>query len=263
MKYKYAYQLVGAVALSALISSCGGVKYSEMLMFEQVQSGEMNLDRIPVLVIQPDDILSIQVSSRNPETVVAFKTMRETAGNMSTAALGTPDGYRVNEQGNIYLPFLGEVKAEGKTLHGLREEIANKLVAYIPDASVQVRFVNFRVTLMGEVKVPNTYIIPNERLTILEAIGMAGDFTDYARRNAVMVVRERNGVREFARVNTQDPELFQSPYFYLSPNDIIYVEPLKAKQYATRGDFIDRYSVILVPFVSALTFLVVDIATRK
>ena len=144
----------------------------------------------------------------------------------------------------------------------MREEIANKLVDFIPDASVQVRFVNFRVTLMGEVKQPNTYIIPNERLTILEAIGMAGDFTDYARRNSVLVVRERNGVREFARVNTQDPELFNSPYFYLSPNDIVYVEPLKAKQYATRGDFIDRYSVILVPFISAITVLIINTRTK-
>lgn len=263
MKPKLAFYLLAAGVFPALISSCGSVKYGEMLMFEAVQSGQMSLDSIPVLVIQPDDILSIQVASRNPETVVAFRTLRETVGANSSAALGTPEGYRVNEEGHIYLPFLGKVKAEGRTLQELREEIAAKLVDFIPDASVQVRFVNFRVTLMGEVKNPNTYIIPNERLTILEAIGMAGDFTDYARRNTVMVVRERNEVREFARVNTQDPELFNSPYFYLSPNDIVYVEPLKAKQYATRGDFIDRYSVILVPFVSAVTFWLGSILTRN
>ncbi|MCB9302675.1 MAG: polysaccharide biosynthesis/export family protein [Lewinellaceae bacterium] len=262
MRYKYAIYYVMAFFVTALFSSCGGVKYGQMLMFDTVEAGQMNLDSLPVLIIQTDDILSIQVSSRNPQTVVAFQVMRETAGASSTAALGTPEGYRVTEQGYIYMPFLGQVKAEGKTLQELREEIANKLVDFIPDASVQVRFVNFRVTLMGEVKQPNTYIIPNERLTILEAIGMAGDFTDYARRNSVLVVRERNGVREFARVNTQDPELFNSPYFYLSPNDIVYVEPLKAKQYATRGDFIDRYSVILVPFISAITVLIINTRTK-
>ena len=119
---------------------------------------------------------------------------------------------------------------------------------------MQVRFLNFRVTVLGEVRAPNTYIIPNERLTILEAIGMAGDFTPYSRRNSVLVIRQRSDIREFGRVNTQDTVLFQSPYFYLSPNDIVYVEPLKAKQYATQGDFASRYAPLLFPIVSLLTF---------
>lgn len=255
MLNKYANYFLLAVVSLTLLTSCGGVKYPQLVMFQDVQPGQMELDSIPILLIQPDDILSIQVSSRNPETVIAFQVLRGvSAAATSSQALGVPEGYRVNESGNIYLPFLGKVKAEGKTLQALREEIADDLVKFIPDASVQVRFVNFRVTLMGEVVQPNTYIIPNERLTILEAIGMAGDFTAYARRDEVLVIRERNDVREFARVNTQDPELFQSPYFYLSPNDIVYVEPLKAKQYATQGDFLQRYASIIFSIASLLTF---------
>jgi polysaccharide export outer membrane protein len=249
--------------LGAFISSCGGVKYADMVMFDEMSPGQMNLDSFPVLLIQPDDILSIQVSSRNPATVVAFHTYREGQAAGGSAALGVPEGYRVNEEGHIYLPFLGRVEAAGKSVRTLRAEIAEQLAQYIPDASVQVRFVNFRVTLMGEVKAPNTYIIPNERLTILEAIGMAGDFTDYARRNTVLVIRERNDAREFGRVNTQDPLLFNSPYFYLSPNDIIYVEPLKAKQYATRGDILERYAVVIVPVLSGLTFWMANVLTTR
>ncbi len=263
MRYKSAGVVSLALGSLLALSSCGSVKYAEMVMFDQVAPGQMALNNVPILYIQPDDILHIQVASRNPETVAAFQRPRENTAGSSSAALGTPEGYRVDEQGYIYLPFLGRVEAAGKSIQDLRAEIALKIVDYIPDASVQVRFVNFRVTLMGEVRAPNTYIIPNERLTILEAIGMAGDFTDYARRNTILVIRERNEVREFARVNTQDPELFKSPYFYLSPNDIIYVEPLKAKQYATRGDFLDRYGVVLVPVISSLSFWILGELTRR
>ena len=245
-----------------LLSGCGGVKYADMLMFEQVAPSVTSQDSVPVLMIQPDDILNIKVVSQNMETLTAFQMQREGTAGVSSAALGMPEGYRVDELGFIHLPFLGSVSAAGKTIKDLRSEIATRILDYFPDATVQVRFVNFRVTLMGEVRAPNTYIIPNERLTILEAIGMAGDFSDYARRSNVLVIRERNEVREFARVDTQHPELFKSPYFYLSPNDIIYVEPLKAKQYATRGHFVDRYGIILVPVFSAFSFWLFNVLAR-
>lgn len=240
------------------LSSCGSVKYPEMLMFEEVTNELAELDSLPVLVIQQDDILSIKVSSRKPDDVVAFQLERENQvqGGQGANALGVLDGYRVNEEGKIYLPFIGEVTAAGKTVSELRREIANGLQAgYITDASVQVRFLNFRVTILGEVNLPSAYTIPNERLTVLEAIGMAGDFTPYAKRNTVLIIRERNDVREFVRINTQNKSLFQSPYFYLQPNDLVYVAPLKAKKYATQGDFIERYSSILFPLVSLLTFV--------
>ncbi|MFN7119190.1 MAG: polysaccharide biosynthesis/export family protein [Saprospiraceae bacterium] len=239
-----------------LFSSCGSVKHHNMLMLSEVQNQTTNIDKIPALTIQPDDILSIQVAGTNKD-IVAFQTARvDNASGVGERALGVQEGYRVDEAGSIYLPFLGEVKAAGKTVLQLRNELAERLPDFFPNATVQVRFLNFRVTIMGEVGRPNTYVIPNERLNLLEAIGMAGDFTPYARRNSVLVIRERNEKREFARINVQDPSIFKSPYFYLSPNDVIVVEPLKAKQYATRGDFIDRYSGALIPVVSITTFLV-------
>ena len=233
------------------------------MMLETIESEIVTIDSIPVLTIRPDDILNIQVASRNPENIVAFQLIRENRGaTRGEGALGVQEGYRVDEEGNIYLPFLGKVIAAGKTIIELREAITNDLVEYIPDASVQVRFINFRVTVLGEVNQPNAYTIPNERLTILEAIGMAGDFTPYARRDAVLVIRERNEQREFARINTRDKNLFQSPYFYLSPNDLVYVEPLKAKQYATQGDFFQRYAPVFYPLVSMVTFLIGTALTK-
>jgi polysaccharide export outer membrane protein len=226
-----------------------------MMMLTEMQNELVNIDSLPILKIHTDDILHIQVASRNPETVIAFYQPAKSSGAAGEIALGSQEGYRVDEEGNIYLPFLGKVKAADKTIIELRQNITVNLTKFIPDASVQVRFLNFRVTLLGEINRPNAYIIPNERLTILEAIGMAGDFTPYARRNSVLVIREREGVREFNRINTQNKSVFNSPYFYLSPNDIVYVEPLKAKQYATSGDFLQRYAGVLFPVVSLITFV--------
>ena len=260
MQKRYpALNFFALLALLTLCFGCGSVKYTDMLMFKDIQDQIAAIDSVPVLQIQPDDILSIQVSSRNPEAALRFQAVRVgSEGGMGVQALGVQEGYRVDEEGYIVLPYLGRIRAANRTVMDLRNEIAQGLVNYFPDATVQVRFVNFRVTLMGEVFRPNTYIIPNERLNILEAVGMAGDFTPYARRNSVLLIRERNAVREFARVNTQSPDLFSSPYFYLKPNDVIFVEPLKAKQYATRGDFLERYGAYFFSVLSIVTILAVS-----
>ncbi|MCB0527045.1 MAG: polysaccharide biosynthesis/export family protein [Lewinellaceae bacterium] len=256
MNQKYLLKVILSALTIGALTSCGSVKHSEMLMLQDVQNRIAAINNAPALKIQTDDILSIQVSSRNPETVTAFQLQKQgSEGSSGERALGQQEGYRVDESGKVYLPFIGEVQAAGKTVMELRQEISMKLIAFFPDATVQVRFLNFRVTLIGEVARPNAYIIPNEQLNILEAIGMAGDFTPYARRNSVMVMRERNHQREFVRVNTQDTTLFKSPVFYLKPNDIVYVEPLKAKQYATQGDFLSRYSPIFFPLVTLATFV--------
>lgn len=246
-----------ATAVAMLFFGCGSVKHAEMMMLQDAQNQIASIDSLPALKIQTDDILGIFVSSSVDEALNSFKDPKEGVRAASgESALGLQDGYRVDEAGDIYMPYLGKVKAAGKTVLDLREEISVGIKEFYPDATVQVRFLNFRVTLMGEVNRPNVYTIPNERLNILEAIGMAGDFTPYARRNFVLIMRERNKVREFARINTQDPTLFQSDYFYLQPNDLVYVEPLKAKQFATQGDFISRYSGVLVPVVTLFTFLI-------
>ncbi|MBX2872582.1 MAG: polysaccharide biosynthesis/export family protein, partial [Saprospiraceae bacterium] len=125
------------------LSSCGSVKYPEMLMFDEVKNELAELDSLPILVIQPDDILSIKVSSRKPDDVVAFQLERETQvqGGTGANALGVLDGYRVNQEGKIYLPFIGEVTAAGKSVSDLRTELVTALQdGYITDASVQVRF---------------------------------------------------------------------------------------------------------------------------
>lgn len=241
--------------LLLLSFGCGSVKHSDMLMLTDVGDEISTIDSFPLLRIQPDDILSIQVVDEDPTTALAFQNLSGSTGDSGERALGAREGYLVDPTGYIYLPFVGKVQVGGKTIMEVREDINSRLIGFYPKANVQVRFLNFKVTLMGEVVRPNTYVIPNERLNIIEAIGMAGDFTPYARRNSVLVIRERNQVREFHRINIKDKSVFNSPYFYLSPNDIIMVEPLKAKQYATQGDFFERYAGVFFPVVTLLTFL--------
>lgn len=248
----------------ALLSGCGSVKLTQMVMYKDVGTEKAPMVPVPELKVMPSDIIGIQVTSNDPSTVLAFQQQRlatnaPSAGAASgVGAMGVQDGYRVDEEGNIHMPFIGAVYAQGRTLNELRAEITSKLDKYILNTSVQCRFMNFRVTLMGEVARPSTYSIPDERLTLLEAIGMAGDFTPYAERTSVLIIRDRDNVREFARVNTQDPTVFTSPYFYLKPNDIVYVEPLKAKQYATQGDFFERYGFIMVSLLSVTSIIILS-----
>jgi polysaccharide export outer membrane protein len=246
------------VALATLffLSNCGSVKYPEMVMMQNVQNQLAAMDTVAALKIRPNDLLSIEVNSQAKEAQEIFQKQQTVTAGSGENALAIQEGYRVDELGNIYMPLLGKVTAAGKTVTQLRQDVASKLSAYYNDVTVQVRFLNFRVTLMGEVTRPNAYIVPNEKLNVLEAVGMAGDFTPYARRNNVLIMRERNQIREFARLNTQDTSLFTSPYFYLQPNDVVYVEPLEAKKYATQGDFLNRYSGVFFPLVTLLTFAI-------
>ena len=113
-----------------------------------------------------------------------------------------------------------------------------------------VRFVNFRISIFGEVSSPGNFVLPNERITILDAVSGAGDLTEYANRTNILIIREYDGTREYGRINLQDRDLFNSPYFYLKQNDIIYVEPLKEATAATR----DQAQRIL-PWLSIITSL--------
>ena len=225
-------------------------------MYSDIDQDLVVPDSIPTLKIKTDDILKIDVTSRNPETVEAFRLGTSSLGAIGENAVGTQEGYRVDESGAIYLPFLGPITASGKGVTELRQEIQDSLKNYIQDAFVQVRFLTFRVTILGEVNQPNTYSISNERLNLLEAIGMAGDLTAYADRDKVLLIRARESNREFVRLNIKNKDFFNSQYFYLKPNDILYVSPLKAKKYATSGDFFQRYASIFIPFVTILTFLI-------
>lgn len=182
--------------------------------------------------IQPDDLLSISISSLSPEANALFnKTFHTTASNTRSSGItsSAADGYLVDKDGFIEFPVVGKIKLTGLTKREAQQTIQKELQNYLKEPTVNIRYMNFRVTVLGEVKNPSTFIIPSEKINVLEALGMAGDMTPYGKRERVLLIREREGVRTIDRIDLSQKETLNSPNFYLQQNDVIYVEPNGAK----------------------------------
>ncbi len=181
------------------------------------------------IVIQPKDVLSIVVSCKNPELAVAFNLPLLTyqAGSETMSYMQQLLGYTVDEEGNIDFPILGKLKVSGLNRLQLSEMIKQKLIKenMIKDPVVTTNFMNFRISVLGEVHAPGIYKIENDKITILEAIGLAKDLTIYGKRSNILVQREINGIITFHRVDLRSEEIYNSPVYYLQQNDVIYVEP--------------------------------------
>ncbi len=211
--------------------------------------------------IQPGDLLAIQVNSLNPEASSFFNpytamSVADRGGQpiqvTPTTPLPAQNGYLVDNDGTIELPVLGKVAVTGRTTAEIRDDLRRKLGEYLKEPTVNVRNLNFRISVMGEVSRPSLFAIPNERITLLEALSLAGDVTIYGRRENVLVIREENGQRTFGRIDLTSRDVFRSPYYYLHPNDVVYVEPGRAKA-ATAN----RTNQLLPTVLSALSFVAI------
>ncbi|MFD2963933.1 MULTISPECIES: polysaccharide biosynthesis/export family protein [Olivibacter] len=199
--------------------------------------------------IKPDDILDISIQTVEPS---ASATVNEAATDNTVVAPGGQQratGFVVDKNGEVELPMIGFVKLGGLTTYEARNLIREKAVAFFVKPTVQVRFVNFKITVIGEVARPSSYTVPNEKVNILDAIGLAGDLTIYGKRENVLLIRETAHGKEMVRFNLNDSKLFTSPYYYLKQNDIIYVEPSKGKIASADAS---RFSVIAI-FASLLS----------
>ncbi|MGX5857984.1 polysaccharide biosynthesis/export family protein [Dyadobacter jiangsuensis] len=188
--------------------------------------------------IQSSDILSIIVGSLNPEANEVFNTPNQfTTASTNYSSTGGPRvqplGYLVDIEGNIEIPLIGKLKIAGMTTTQAADTIRFRLHNYLKEPSVIVRNLNFKISVLGEVKFPGVFVIPDEKITLPEVLSLAGDLTIYGNRNNLMIVREENGKREYARIDLTSRDIFNSPYYYLHKNDMIYVEPVKAKMLDT------------------------------
>lgn len=177
--------------------------------------------------IQPNDLLSITVTSLNKAASEDFNTDFQSAGVNSQFA-----GYLVNSDGNIQMPTLGTIKAAGITKLQLKDNITKAILdkKLLLDPIVSIRFLNFEVTVIGEVAKPTVINVSNERISLIKAIGLAGDLTIYGKRDNILLIREEDGQKITRRIDLNSKEFFGSPYYYLQPNDVVYVEPNKAKR---------------------------------
>ena len=220
-------------------------------------------------VIHRDDRLSITVSCKNPELTLPFNIPGSSNysvgpdGNISTNMLTSGNdnasrGYLVDVNGEIDFPVLGKLKVEGRTRGQVTEMIKQRLIDedLIKDPIVMVNFLNFKITVLGEVGGPGTYDITGDRITLLEAIAKAGDITDQGRVDRVAVIREYGNKRRIMFHDLRSKDVFNSPCYYLQQNDIVYVEPsaIKTRDNAQRA--ISTFSMI-ISFITTVTSLVV------
>lgn len=256
------------VSLALLVSSCASTKDIVYFQNKMVNSPE-KIDKHAGIVVQPKDMISIVVSSRNPELVAMFNlpVVSYQAGGELIAAGGYNQrlmGYVVDEQGFIDFPVLGKLSVAGKTRWEVAEMVKDKLLqdGYLTDAVVSVEFLNFKVSVLGEVQSPGTFVIEGDKVTVLQAISLARDLTIFGRRDNVSVIREQNGHRTIYEINLTDVDLFKSPAYYLQQNDIIYIQPndVKARQ-STTDDKTLRISSIALSSGSLLVSLVTLLAT--
>jgi len=210
-----------------------------------------------------DDELVITVNALDSEAAKPFNKMALNVPLDNVDAIGRPRviTYRVNSEGNINFPVLGMVKIAGLNRQQATVLLQEKLKDYLKDPIVDIETVNYRITVLGEVARPGTYTAPNERITIIEALSLAGDMTIYGERENVLVIQDYDGKKTYTRVNMKSDELFNSPVYYLSQNDVVYVEPNKTR--ARNSSIGAQTGVILsaLGLLISLTSLVAVIVT--
>lgn len=248
------------------LSSCVSTK--ELVLFQDGTAGTDStaLAAKYVPTIQPNDVLAIQVSSLNPEATSFFNpyTVINAAGqttgtlNQFTQPLPYTTGYLVSDDGTVELPLVGKIVVKNLSNAQAANQIREKLTTYLKEPTVNVRNQNFRISVLGEVNRPSIFTVPNERITLPEALGLAGDLTIYGQRKNVLVIREENGKRAYTRLDLTKRSVFQSPYYYLHNNDVIYVEPSKSRLVAA-----DRTYQLAPIVISALSFLAIIITQLR
>jgi polysaccharide export outer membrane protein len=199
---------------------------------------------------EKNDILEILLISDNKEATELFQGRFQDGKSVTTyiSGVAAKGGFLINQNGKIGLPYIGEVHAEGKLRSELVLEISTKLKEYINNPIVQINILNFKITIMGEIKQPGTINIPNEKVSLIQAIATAGDFTNYGNKKEIHVIREVNGERKEFIVNLNDKSIFQSEVYFLKQNDIIYVPALKSKAFMSNNQ-------LILPFVSFTSLL--------
>ena len=230
------------------LSSCRS--YQEIPYFQDLTRKSVTQEQInnySPLIIQPNDIIGVNIMSLNADASAAFNYNPENNPNT---------GYVVNQNGEIKLPLVGVVKVAGLSTEQVRTQLQKSLLTYLKEPTVNVRVLNFKVSVLGDVMRPDVYTVPGERITIPEALSLAGDLNITGLRN-ILLIREINGKREYVPIDLKSKALFNSEYYYLKNNDMIYVDPHKTKlQIAENNKFSVGLTVLSILAFAATQALI-------
>jgi Periplasmic protein involved in polysaccharide export len=252
-----------SICCMALLCSCVSQrKMSYLRDVDATSADTINKTYTPLKenYITQGDVLSIFVNALDMTAVQAYSLPVTNVQNLGSRTVttgsgaGTLQGYWVDPDGYIDFPVLGKLRVEGMTTTALKDTLTLLISQSVKDPIVNVGFLNFTVTILGEVKNPGRHSVTDQGLTIFDALGLAGDMTIYGKRNNVLVSREVNGKMEFARLNLNDESIFASPYYHIRQNDVIYVEPNNARAISSQN--IPLYLSMITTLGSMATVIV-------
>lgn len=229
-----------------------------------------NIDSLPAhekqnsyeIKIQPDDLLMIIVSADDPETAIPFNlsTISVPSTGINASGQETMQSYLVDAGGNIDFPVLGKLEIGGLSRTEVMRLLEHKIAKYIKNPIINLRLMNFKVSVQGEVTQPGSYTVASDRVTLIEAISMAKDLTIYGKRDNILIIREINGIKSYSRVDITKADFINSPFYYLAQNDVVYVEPNKTK---INGAAVGANTGVIISVTSLLITLITLIVTAK
>ena len=208
-----------------LLGSCASKK--DLVYYQDIEAvaGQEKLNSYEIK-IQPDDLLQISVYAEDPEIAKAF-SLNVSSETVASATAGSV--YLVDAYGFIDFPTLGKLKVSGLSRTDVLEILDTKILQYIKKPIISLRITNFKVSVQGEVNAPGTFPITSERVTLIEALSMAGDLSVFGKRNNILIIREIDGVKSYNRVDITKAGFMNTPFYYLAQNDVVYVEPNQNK----------------------------------
>jgi polysaccharide export outer membrane protein len=254
MKHFFLLKVTFAFVFALLFSSCKPRK--ELVYYQNIDSlVASNQSDTYEIKIQPDDLLTIIVSAEDAESAMPFNltTISVASGSGSIGGQQSLQTYLVDSNGTIDFPVLGKIQVGGLLRTELIKLLETKLVKYIKNPIINIRRMNFKISVQGEVNSPGTYTMNSDRVTLIEAISLARDLTIYGRRDNVLIIREVNGVKSFNRVDITKADFINSPFYYLTQNDVIYVEPNKVK---INGAAVGSNTGVIISVTSILITLI-------
>ena len=219
-------RLLFSLILFVFVMSCASKK--DIYYFQDIDQ-TAKVDKFNSINIQPGDILDIQIKALNPESVLVFQRQPNLGVQQQQFQNRVIDGYIVGDDGTINIPLLGTINTYDKTPQALANDIQEALSSFIKNPSVNIRLLNFRVSILGEVNQPGTFTVLEERFTLLQALGLAGDLTINGDRNNVLIIRNENGKNTNYNIDLTQSDFMRSPVYFLKQNDIVYVQPNTAR----------------------------------
>lgn len=260
--------LQGAAIVSALFLFAGCVatkkNHAARLILQGIDTTKTIAPQYPEPVIQKGDLLTIVVYSDNPTATQIYNQSQSGGdvgvggGSANMSLMGK--GYQVDAEGQIFFHTVGNMSVVGMTKAQLASLLKEKLTKYLQNPYVTVRYTNSRLTILGEVAKPGIIELPDQKISILDAIGLAGDMTPFSRRDNVLIVREIDGKKYTGRIDLRTPALYSSPYYYLQQNDLVYIEPNRKKP--TGNEQVLMRNVAIITSIVSVAAILLTLTTQ-